>query len=252
MATRSKKAGATPAPKNRRMTPAQRRAVSERMKKHWRKMRRLGTTSLKARRVKGPETVGDPQPVDVKINWRVASDGFDPKAMSTGVVTKGLLGSVDTEVPPVIPGHVEARLKEDASADQKVGTILKGSALTDLRAARAAQFAYSGKGNVVIMATTPAEERILDQLADNLLRCERAAILDLIVQWGRALDVDEPKIFALRQLLQRVRGRADRDIKDQLAVGQYVDEDDFLPFRATSPVKWSPTGKAAGYVALAE
>lgn len=235
------------------MTPAQRKAVSKRMKAYWRKMRKAGTTSMASRRASRRN-----RPLDLTINWREAPDGFDPKA-ATGGVGKSPLGSPQTEVPSPIPGHVEQSLKSDAAADEKSLSLLIELAFDDMRAARAATYAYARVG-VTVQPTTQAERRVLVQLASNLLRRERAAVIEIIHAWARTYSdrVPQDLIFVLQQLVKRVRGAADRTIVDNTAVGHYEKEDkdgydgDFVPFRKDISHAYPETAEVSTELYLAE
>jgi hypothetical protein len=161
-------------------------------------------------------------------------------ALSGAGFTVTPLAAAGEGMPKPFPGHLEARLKEDATANKHVAAILTNVMHADLRSARAAQLAYQREGeSILIPVTTQAERRIVDQLTDNLVRQERAALLEIVEQWARVYEVPDAEVYQLTQLVTRVRGPVTSDIVDNTATGQYEEEadgecGDFLPFRGTT------------------
>jgi len=193
--------------------------------------------------------------VEVQFQFRKAPKGTfaDVAAAVSGAgFTVTPLATEGEGVPKAFPGYLEARLKEDANADAQVRQILKETAHVDLRSTRAAQLAYSRPGDsILVPATSNPERHIIDQLVDNLLRQERAAVIGIIREWATVYEVTADAVYQLKKLILRVRGEADREIVDNTATGHYTaepdgEDGDFLPFRGTMAKRaWKPATELA-------
>lgn len=184
----------------------------------------------------------------LKVKFRMAPKGTfeDVKAAVSGAgFTVTPLAAGGEGMPKPIPGYIETRLKEDANADTQVRLILKETAHKDLRSTRAALLAYDRPHeNIIVAKTSNPERHIVDQLVENCVRRERAAIEEIITEWARVYEIDPAVTYQLKQLMLRVRGEATRDIIDNTATGHYEGPDDgyaetgdFIPFRPSTEQK---------------